>query len=62
MLECSGLNGGKASDWLRLCHAMGGRFSSQVIRSYNLNDTHFEYVYSVDGTGFPRSSEGNHLM
>ena len=61
MLEHPGLNGRKASDWLRLCCAAGGRFSSQVVCSDNLNDTHFEYVYSVNGTGFPQSSEGNHL-
>ena len=61
MLECSGLNGGKASDWLRLCLMMGGWFSSQVIRSDNQNDTHFEYVDPTNGTGFPQSSEGDQL-
>ena len=55
LIGCPGLNGGKASDWPRLCHVTRGRCS--IISFYN----RLEYGDSVDGTAFPQSSEGNQL-
>ena len=59
MWEHSGLNGGKASDWLRLCCVT--RSCVQLFRSDNLNNTQLEYGDSVNGIAFPQSLEGNQL-
>ena len=45
MSECPVLNGGKASDWPRLCHANRGQCSiERAVLDYRtlMNDTHLE--------------------